>query len=111
MVTIANFRSRAIARDLTEEKRGFPSLAMVLIDYDHSGGVFDLDDVLFGEALKGAGWRFELRNAVPGQAIAISVCDIYGNERISVLADQPWVARAAQPMPLEVTEDEALVPG
>jgi DNA modification methylase len=111
MVTITSFRSRAIARDLTEEDRGLPALAMVLIDYDHADGVFDLDAVLFGDALEKADWTFELKRATPGQPIAISFCDVFGNERITVLADQPWVARAAAAIPVEVTEDELVVPG
>jgi site-specific DNA-methyltransferase (adenine-specific)/adenine-specific DNA-methyltransferase len=90
-VTITSFHSRAIAKDLNEEKRGFPALAMVLVDCNHDGSVFDLDEVFFAEDLKAKGWRFELSRARAGQAVAISYCDIFGNERIEVLADQPWV--------------------
>jgi 16S rRNA G966 N2-methylase RsmD len=90
VLTITGFRSRAIARDLTEEARGFPSLAMVLVDYDHDGSVFDLDRVLFAEDIRHDGWRVRLPKARRGETIAVSVCDIYGNEHVQVFRDQEW---------------------
>jgi site-specific DNA-methyltransferase (adenine-specific)/adenine-specific DNA-methyltransferase len=89
-LTIKGFHSRAIVRDLTEDKRGFESLAMVLIDYRHDGVVFDLDDVQFAEELAGRGWMIELTEARSGATVAVSVCDLFGNEHIEVLRDQAW---------------------
>jgi site-specific DNA-methyltransferase (adenine-specific) len=89
-LTITGFRSRAIARGLTETERGLPALAMVLVDYAHDGRVFDLDEVFFAEDLVGRGYQIDLAGARPGVSIAVSFCDVFGNERIDVLTDQPW---------------------
>ncbi len=89
-LTITDFHSRTIARDLTEWERGFPALAMVLIDYHHDGTVFDLDDVVFAEDIKDSGYRVSLAKAKPGETIAVSVCDIFGNEHVKVLRDLAW---------------------
>lgn len=82
--TITGFRSRAIARGLTEEERGLPALAAVFVDYDHDGSVFDLDEMVFAEQLWKDDWRVTLDGARAGRAIGISVCDIFGNEHIQV---------------------------
>lgn len=88
--TLRRFRSRAIVKSLTEENRGYPSVAMVLVDYDHDGEVFDLDEVFFAESLAGAEWTLKLEGASRGQAIAISICDRWGNEHVEVLRDVDW---------------------
>lgn len=90
VLTITDFRSRAIARDLTEEARGLPALAMVLIDYDHDGSVFDLDHVVFAEEMKNDGWKVPLPKAKRGETVAVSVCDVYGNEHVEVFRDRKW---------------------
>lgn len=89
-LTITRFRSRAIVKDLSEEKRGFESLAMVLVDYDHNGSVFDLDRVEFAEQLESKGWRVDLLEAKTGEEVAVSICDLFGNEHVQVFRDQEW---------------------
>ncbi len=91
-LAITRFRSRAIARDLTEAKRGFSALAMVLVDYAYDGRVFDLDAVIFADELEASGRQVSLARAQAGEAVAVSICDIFGNEHIEVFRDQPWGA-------------------
>lgn len=89
-LTLTAFRTEAIVKGLTETDRGLGSLAMILVDYDHDGAVFDLDAVAFADDLRGRDYRMALDRAQPGRPVAISFCDIYGNERIEVLRDQAW---------------------
>jgi hypothetical protein len=91
-LVITRFRSRAVVKELTEERRGFDSLAMVLVDYDHGGQVFDLDAVFFAEDLVDHGWRVDIDPDMVrrGQAVAVSVCDVFGNEHVAVLRDVTW---------------------
>lgn len=87
---LTGFRSRAIVKGLTAEQRGFPALAMVLIDYDYDGSVFDLDKVVFAEQVEEWGRRVALPDARQGKSVAVSFCDIFGNEHFEVLPDAAW---------------------
>ena len=89
-LTITDFHSFALAKRLTDEDRGMPAIAMVLIDYNHDGHIFDLDSVVFADQLTSDGFRVKLDGARTGEVVAVSICDIFGNEHIEVFADQTW---------------------
>jgi hypothetical protein len=89
-LTINDFHSFGIAKGLTEDERGLPAIAMVLVDYNHSGKVFDLDAVVFADELRANGFKVTLDGAVRGEQVAVSICDLFGNEHVEVFTDQMW---------------------
>lgn len=89
-LTVTHFHTWVIASGLTDEERGFPALAMVLVDYDHDDKVFDLDATLFHDELEQTGFTVSLDGSKRGEDIAVIFCDAYGNEHIEYLRDRAW---------------------
>jgi len=77
-VQITAFESEAFVA--TESQENIANLAMVLVDYDYDGEVFDLDAVHFAEDLETGGWRFSLPRSQVGDRLLIVYVDLFGNE-------------------------------
>jgi DNA modification methylase len=80
VIKIDKFESKAISnKPLNFEN--LETLAMVMIDYDFDGEVFNLGDVFFAEDIKKLDYeiRFPMKN-IKG-SIMINYIDIYGNEK------------------------------
>lgn len=89
-LTINRFYSRVVASNLSDEARGFPALAVVMIDYAHDGEVFDIDATIFAEDLKKDGFVVSLAGAKRGEAVAVIFGDGNGNEHAEVFRELPW---------------------
>jgi DNA modification methylase len=77
-VDIDRFESRAYNADDSEEE--VAGLAMVMLDYDYDGAVFDLDAALFAEGLAETDWSIEISKDEVADQIMIVYLDIFGNE-------------------------------
>jgi len=92
-LTITSFRSNALVKQkppLTEDDRSWPALAMVMLDYEHDGEVFDRDRVVYADELKRHGWAIALEREQLAKPLAVIYCDIFGNEKKEVLAAGLW---------------------
>jgi site-specific DNA-methyltransferase (adenine-specific)/adenine-specific DNA-methyltransferase len=89
-LTVTGFYSWVVGGKMTEEQRGLPALAMVMVDYDHDGKVFDLNETYFGDDLATKGYVVPLPGARPGTDVAVIYCDGNGNERFEVIRGLPW---------------------
>jgi hypothetical protein len=77
-VTVDRFASSALtAPDASE---GVTDLAMVMIDYDYDGNLFQSDVVHFGDDLARGDWRFEIPAEKAGKALMVVFVDSAGNE-------------------------------
>lgn len=93
ILRITSFRSNALVKqDLSDEDRSFNALAMVMIDYDHDGEVFDLDEVLYADALQKHDWTLAIDSKRLDKPVAVIYCDIFGNEKMEVLTADHWGA-------------------
>jgi hypothetical protein len=86
VIRIKTFKSEATVRD-AGKKANRETLSMVMLDYDYNtvSDVFDLDAVLYAEAIEKAGWevRFPLESV--GKLVMAVFVDIYGNEAREVI--------------------------
>jgi len=80
VIKIKRFESRIISRKPLDFAN-FETLAMVMIDYDFDGEVFDLKKVFYAEELEKLNYevRFDM-NKVKGNMMIIYI-DIFGNEK------------------------------
>lgn len=67
-------------RDLAENA-GRDDLAMVMLDRDWDGEVFQISDYWFGEALEKSAWKFSMPLAECGESVLVIYIDTHGNER------------------------------
>jgi len=75
---IIEFESEAFAAVDSEDD--IADLAMVLVDYDFKGDVFDLDEVHYAEDLKEDRWQVAIPKDEVGDQIMLIYLDVYGNE-------------------------------
>jgi site-specific DNA-methyltransferase (adenine-specific)/adenine-specific DNA-methyltransferase len=59
---------------------GMYAFAMLMLDLDYDGDVFDMDDFLLAQDLKDASWEVRLPIDVIGRQVMAVFTDIYGNE-------------------------------
>lgn len=77
-VTITQFESEAYS---AKPSNGHAAdLAMVMVDYDYDGEIFDLDAVHYAEDMAGASWCVEIPRSQVGKQIMLIYLDVYGNE-------------------------------
>ena len=74
----------------TEREGGMETLAMLMVDLQYDGKVFDLDKALYGEELEHAKWtvRFDPDNV--GEKIMAVWIDYYGNEAKVVIGREEF---------------------
>jgi hypothetical protein len=77
-VQVVEFESEAYAASDSEEN--ISDLAMVMVDADYDGEIFDLDAVFYAEGLQDDQWSFELADADVGEHLMLIYLDVYGNE-------------------------------
>lgn len=63
------------------ENAGRDDLAMVMLDRDYDGDVFQISDYWFGEALADEDWKFSMPLAECGERLLVIYIDTHGNER------------------------------
>lgn len=82
----------------TERQGGLETLAMLLIDMDYNGKVFDLDLAIFGEQLEAENWvaRFDYKK-IGDKVMAVWV-DHHGNEFKAVIPKQDFLASFSKEM-------------
>ena len=95
-IRIKNFRSEAAVRDhRTKLNRETLSMVMIDFDFDSASDVFDLDAVIYAEAIQQANWEVRFPLASVGEQIMVVFVDIYGNEAKEVIpATKFGLARA-----------------
>jgi hypothetical protein len=77
-VSILEFESEAYAASPSEEN--IADLAMVLVDHDYDGEIFDVDAVYYAGDLAESNWQLEIAAADVGARLMIVYIDVYGNE-------------------------------
>jgi len=88
VIKIKKFESKVISRKPLEFDN-FETLAMVMLDYNFNGEVFDLDEVFYAEDLKKNDYEVRFaEDKIKGQIMVIYI-DIFGNEKreIKTLSD------------------------
>lgn len=86
-VKIVEFESEAYGARLSDVD--IQDLAMVMIDFDFDGRVFNLDAVAWAEDLERRGWEVRIPSAEVGEQLLLIYLDVYGNEHreVKVLSD------------------------
>lgn len=84
-IQIQTFKSEAVVREPLRKKGNLETLSMVMLDYDYDGEVFDLDVVLYANALAKANWEVWSPLESLGSKLMAVFIDIYGNEARVVL--------------------------
>ena len=74
----------------TEREGGLETLAMLMIDLNYDGRIFDLDRVLYGEELENAKWRVEFSPDEIGEKMMAVWIDYHGNESKAVISRQDF---------------------
>lgn len=78
LIKISKFESNGLGKPSDDEPEGLDYLAMVMIDKDYRGKVFNLGEVVFAEKIEGGEVYFDLDGL--GQEIMVIYLDVYGNE-------------------------------
>lgn len=92
-VQITAFESEAFAAAETTDDIG--ALAMVMVDKDYDGEIFDLDQIHFAEDLEPAAWTFTIPDTDVGEKLMLIYVDIYGNEHREVKAPKDFTPEPA----------------
>jgi len=79
VIKIKAFESKIISRKPLEFKN-LETLSMVMLDYDHDGKVFDIDEVFYAEKLQ-PDYEVRFDSAKVKEQIMIIYVDIFGNEK------------------------------
>jgi len=81
-VEVIEFESEAYAA--TDSEEDISDLAMIMVDADYDGEIFDLDAVFYAEDLQDGDWSFELDLVTVGKKVMLIYLDVYGNEHREV---------------------------
>lgn len=84
VVNIDEFSTDAMTR-AAGGPTGLDALAMVLVDFDFDGEVFDLDDVYYADDLRKTQYSMRLPVTSLGKQVMLIYLDIYGNEHSEML--------------------------
>lgn len=83
---IKTFKSDAVVQDPSQPKGNRESLSMVMLDFNYTGEVFDLDAVVFADEISKNGWEVSFPADQVGEQVMAVFTDIYGNEAREVIA-------------------------
>lgn len=78
LIKILKFESRGLGKPSDYESDEFKYLAMVMIDKDYNGKIFNLSEVVFAEKIENSEIYFEFDGV--GKEIMVIYVDTYGNE-------------------------------
>lgn len=86
-IRVKKFKSEAIVRDAQKKRGDLETLSMVLMDYDYDDGrdVFELDAVVYADAIEQAGWEVRFPVEALGNRMMAVFIDMYGNEAREVI--------------------------
>lgn len=79
VVEIERFEAESMTRE-PDNPTGRDALAMVMVDREYDGTVFDVDEIFYGADLASDGYRFSFESNGPNSRIMLIYVDIYGNE-------------------------------
>lgn len=82
-IQIKAFQSEAMLRNGSKPE-GLAALAMVMVDVDHDGSIFDHDHVWYAEELAEQKYLMKIPSQSVGQRLMIIYIDVYGNEHREV---------------------------
>jgi site-specific DNA-methyltransferase (adenine-specific)/adenine-specific DNA-methyltransferase len=78
LVKISNFESKGLGKPSANYADELNYLAMVMIDKDYKGKIFNLCEVIFAEKIENGEVYFDFEGV--GQEIMVIYLDVYGNE-------------------------------
>jgi DNA modification methylase len=87
----------------TEREGGMETLAMLMVDLNYDGKVFNLDQALYGEELEEANGTVRFPPAAVGEKIMAVWVDYYGNEAKVVIAREQFGLPPLAPRPHKTT--------
>lgn len=85
IIKTKKFSSKAIIKG-TEQQGSFETLAMLMIDLDYDGNIFDLDIALYGEELEKSKWTARFSPKDIGEQVMAIWVDHHGNESKAVIS-------------------------
>ena len=88
LISISKFESKGLAKP--SSKQDFDCLAMVMIDKNYNGQIFNLCEVVFAEKIENGEVYFDCNNL--GEKLMIIYLDIYGNEYREVVSQAEFKA-------------------
>jgi 16S rRNA G966 N2-methylase RsmD len=91
-VTVREFESERYAA--VESTADIQDLAMVMVDYNFEGAVFDLDAMWYGEDLAKVDYRIALPANAVGEQLMLIFLDVFGNEYREVKRPDDFQTRA-----------------
>jgi site-specific DNA-methyltransferase (adenine-specific)/adenine-specific DNA-methyltransferase len=80
VIKIKKFTSTVISRKPVEYEN-LETLSMVMLDYDHDGRVFDMDEYFFAEDIRKNDYVIRFNTSKAKDKIMITYMDIFGNEK------------------------------
>jgi DNA modification methylase len=83
LIKISKFESKGLGKPVADDSDELKYLAMVMIDKDYKGKIFNLCEVVFAEKIEDGEVYFDFDGA--GQEIMAIYLDVYGNEFREVL--------------------------
>jgi site-specific DNA-methyltransferase (adenine-specific)/adenine-specific DNA-methyltransferase len=78
LIKISKFESNGLGKPSDDDPEGLNYLAMVMIDTDYKGKIFNLCEVVFAEKIENGEVYFDLDGV--GQELMVIYLDVYGNE-------------------------------
>jgi DNA modification methylase len=88
LIKITKFESKGLGKPSSEEADEFEYLAMVMIDKDYKGKIFNLCEVVFAEKIECGEIYFDFEGV--GQEIMAIYLDVYGNEFREVISSKDF---------------------
>jgi site-specific DNA-methyltransferase (adenine-specific)/adenine-specific DNA-methyltransferase len=88
LIKITRFESKGLGKPSSEEADEFEYLAMVMIDKDYKGKIFNLCEVVFAEKIECGEIYFDFEGV--GQEIMAIYLDVYGNEFREVISSKDF---------------------
>ena len=82
---ISSFASGATSKN-TKQVHGFDALAMVMLDLDYNGSIFEMGEVFYANELETSGWSAAFDPSQLGESMMVVFLDIYGNEAREMIA-------------------------
>lgn len=84
LLKIRSFAS-TVRRRRNEESGGFDAFAMMMLDLDYDGSVFDLDHCYLADELERTSWTVRIPADAIGRQAMVVFIDIFGNESREVI--------------------------
>ena len=88
LIKITQFKSKGLGKPLVENAEELEFLAMVMIDKDYKGKIFNLCEVVFAEKIENGEVYFDFEGI--GQEIMVIYLDVYGNEFREVISSSDF---------------------